>query len=322
MRVVYDTSGADVTTSVQNYLKANRTLLLYDLFWLRSWRFWSYNPSSQFTDMFYTSAPFPIKVAKLQSGPNAIATENATFLPARIDRGKLDYKIGLDDQSLDVNWYLKETEAIFPGPPTFKQALLAGFFQDAPLWVHQAIFTADRVLLGTTLKFRGFVQNAELAVDHIKLTLSSLMHVFQTVKVPTQLIQPGNRTPGFVPAGQFVAPNGPLAGSTQTDVLFGDIIGVAWPIPDHSLRDGYVIAAGNLSFTAPTNNSPPPLFFRIRDNITNDTPNLSNLHVYPYEPTLVDPLSLGVAMWIQDSLLNSGSGAPGFPLVPVPETAV
>lgn len=214
--------------------------------------------------------------------------------------------------------------------PTWQQGLAAGMFDECSTNIYRAFFNGDPkqggTLLGTTLMYRGFIREAETAQDHAKLTISSLLDLFQEVKVPTQIIQPGNRTTPYVPSGVTYTVSGlDTINSTASVLRFSSGGGIA----DHALQDAYLLTGGVSSWT-PVNGQPPPVFLRIRDNVT-----ISGvLYVYLYEPTIIPipqigagfgatggSISLNVGILLQKPLSNS-YGAPGFPSVPVPEIGI
>ena len=106
-----------------------------------------------YRNLFMTSTPFPVAVNALQktAGPNGVATVNAVYQPSRIKRATaVEYAIGLEDTTVDVTWYPDDnnhfTEMIHPGignpgPWGWKWALLAGYFDETPMYIHKAYFT-------------------------------------------------------------------------------------------------------------------------------------------------------------------------------------
>lgn len=325
MRTVYDpTSGSDVSSSAQTLFLAGGSIVLADLFW-----FQYIDPSANTltpVNLFMAGSPYPVKVGKLQvaAGPSGVQTVNATYLPSRIKRAAFNYEVGFQDQTCDVTWDVNDAINFGSFSWGFKHALLAGYFDEYPFWIHQAIFSAPGVLLGTTLKWRGFIRDVKADRSTVTITLASLMDIFQQTQIPTQTIQPGSRIPPFFPAGNPSVIGGSLGapiliGSTPMDIQFATAT-----IADHALRDAFFTAI----------NEPPPAWktaqsgqpfapvFRIRDNITIS----GTLHVYPYEP--IDPVSmLGggsgyTNVYFQSDMGTTGAVAPGFPDVPPPETGI
>lgn len=193
-----------------------------------------------------------------------------------------------------------------------KQVLGNGYGDGSPFWYHKAIFNPDRSLVGTTLMFRGYLRDVECADDHIKFTISSLMEQFNQVQVPTQLVQPGNRSVQVVPPQSTQVLGTVLGTSTPTDLQF-----TATAV-DHLFQGGFISMAGDDTYAVPNAlGKLVPSFIRIRDNITIS----GTLHLYPVVPVIVNLTGLSpVAAWAKSSLSNS-FGAPGFPYIPGPNKA-
>jgi len=344
MRTVYDINGNDVTTSVSAAMFSSTVMPICDLYWFRyiDPKHSSIASVIHYTDLFMTSGPFPVGVNKVQqlAGPSGLATINATFIPARIKRAALNYEIGLKDQSVDVTWYIDDSKTLTSVAWGFKWAFLSGYFDESPIWIYKAIFSppatpnAQPIFLGTTLMWRGFVRDVQADRGQVVLTVGSLMHLFQNTQIPTQTIQPGNRLPPYLPTGPGGNTIGhPLSGvvvfstSTPTDIQldFSTLGGSL--IPDHAWRDWYFTVINNvppnLFAASSTSGSPQPQLFRIRDNLTTNSPSTNTLHIYPYEPinpvllvAAPDNASHFITIYPPQSLTG---GAPGFPYTPPPE---
>lgn len=343
MRYIFDTNGNDVTSNVVAAISTYTVLPVADLFWFEyiDPSNASNGPNIRVTDKFMTSAPWPIAVNKLQNqpGPTGIATINATYQPARIQREALNYEIGFGDQSVDITWFVDDSVDFGSLAWGFKWALIQGYLDEAPVWIHRAYFTpgiypstpnAYPSLLGTTLVWRGFVRDVKADRGQVVITLASLMHLFQGTQIPTQTIQPGNRVPPFFPGsvslfGNSITGIKPLSTSTPTDLQFTLSAG---SYADHSLRDAYFTLHQQPPPNGwiPHSGQPGPGVFRIRDNVTNNSPVASTLHVFPYEP--INPVNLictpnNTNQFMEiffPQPLNSG-GQNGFPYVPPPEVS-
>lgn len=275
----------------------------------------------------------------LVAPPFFVGNGNTVNVPA----GAAFLQLGFNDSNIKDNFgcflfTVSGSGVIASGKfPSWQQAFSAGMFDECPAYIYRAFFNGDPkqggTLLGTTLMFRGFVREAESGQDHVLLTLSSLLDVFQEVQVPTQIIQPGNRTTPYVPSGVTYTVNGMNVGlSTSAILAFNNTL--SSPPADHALTDAYIITGGVTSFS-PVNGQPQPAFLRVRDNVT----AAGVLYIYLYEPTIIplDKLAnewrfLGggtnwseqattVAILLQKPLSNS-YGAPGFPSVPPPEIGI
>lgn len=337
MRTVYDNTGADITATAKTTMFNATTLPLADLFW-----FSFVSPGDpalfghiKYTDMFVTSAPYPVGVAKLQATPGSsgVVTINATYLPANIARGTLTYEVGLSDQTCEVTWFVDDTITLTNVTWGLKWALVSGYLDDSPVWIHRGIFTPNSnpnlppTLVGTSLMWRGFIRDCKVDRGQVVITLASLIHIFQQVQVPSQTVQAGSRLPPFAAAGNGSVIGGSLgcvfeSASTPIDLQFT----AGAPTPDHAMRDAIILSINepppNVHYAQ--SGKPQPQVFRIRDNV-----NISGvLHVYPYEP--INPLTLignpnsspqYINFFLQSDI-GSGSVAPGFPLVPTPETGL
>jgi hypothetical protein len=327
-RIIYDTTGTDVTATVKALLTATPSaqLFLADLFWLESYQFWGYNPSYFTSSLFLTSYDKPVAVTKLQQTATGLATVNALYQPTAIERGQLEYKIGLDSQTLDLTWYVNDkvpwlipTAQGFGGSsPTLKQCAIAGYFDECPVWFHRAFFSGPPPLtfLGTMLMFRGYIREVEATRDYLKFTLTSLLDLFQETDIPTQRLEPGNRLASQIPTGtNFNNTTFQPGSSTPTDLVFQY---TGSTIPDHILKDAFLISAGSLG-SEPTSAAPPFVAYRVQDNVTTNTPFTNALHVYPYEPVLG---TVGVAIYGVPPIDGTAGLPPGFPYVPPPESGV
>lgn len=334
MRTVYDSAGIDVTSTVQAYLQANRSLLIRELFWLECINFWSYNPSADPRDFFFTSSDFPIAVTKVQKDAGPPVTVNALFIPLPgktsgkpIKRGQLSYGIGFSDQSVDVTFYPDDSLTIDGGVGiattlTFKQAMAAGYFREAPFWIYRAYFSSSTVLLGTTLIFRGFIRGVKCQRDSVTVTLSSLLDLFQQVQAPVQTIHPGNRLAPFLPAPNphFISSGIGVPGSTPTDLTFAP---GGSPPATNAWKDKYLLCGSPFNYI-PVSNRSQPVAIRIMGNEV----IAGVLHIYPYEPVIPVELVMqqGITIYSQapvDSAVGAGVNfAPGFDKVPAPESGL
>lgn len=350
MRVVYDPNGTDVTSTVQAFLKANRTLYVFNLYRFETVNFWHYNPSGDLCDFTFTDAPFPIHVNKYQAfGSGAVQlgtfsgqvpnTNGLDFMPDNFKRGTFEYGIGFDSQSTEVQWFIDDSidyqgsqsggglsVAVSPVGLTMRRAMLLGCFDDCPFWIHRAFFDGDPRLggnfLGTTCMFRGSIRGVEAAADHLKLTIESLMSTFQSAQVPTQLITPNSRSAPYAPvAGGTYSGAWDTVGTIYSETVMDlqrHIIGAAG-VPAHALQDYWISfsAAGFAGDKFYGNGRPSGPLFRIRDN--DDGMLSSRVKVYFYTAPVIPTNTLLVNVFGQSDL---GSGSPGFPNVPPPEVSV
>lgn len=346
-RIIYDPiSGADVTTTVRTTLTTTRTLFIRWLFRFQCQLFWDSNTVGTLVDFAFTD-DFPIFINKYQTQSigaaqlgtytgRAITTPNGvTFVPEPMEIDKLDYGIGFEDHPVDVTWYIDDSKqynaantssgvylALSPQNLTMKQAMCMGAFNEAPFWIHQAIYSDDPsrggTFLGTTLMFRGYIRKVTPTKNSLVLSLASLMDVFQQVQLPPQIIMPNSRAVPFYPA----------AGGTYAGVWFS-LITVISPtviqfqrfaaspaaVPQSGLRDYW------FNFTTTTGTNPwqssfvPGPSWRVQDN---DVSSGNTVVVYFYEPPVIPGTVGGINVYGQLSL-TSVSNPPGFPYVPPPE---
>lgn len=320
MRTVYDTTGADVTSATKIFLAAQQQLYFVDLFTFQTWSFWPGGGGTVPVNFYFNAGTAPIKVGYMQTTTAAPVSLNATFVPVAIERDSMKFSVGLNTESVKITWFIDDTIAYFPGPPTFKQAFVIGYGEGNPIWIHRAIFTDSTysTLLGTTLMWRGIVNDLEVSVDKLVITAKSLMDIIQQTQVPTQVIQLGNRGTPYIPPAAAVQIDQPRQSlSTPYDLVFSTNIGFP---SDGSLAGGFLIlnAPSTIPAWVPTSGATPPVMIRIRTNATFG----GNLHIYPYEPFtgVMNQLGTLINCWAISPLTNVGGAAPGFPYIPKPET--
>jgi len=351
-RIILDVDGNDVSASVQAFLLAGQSFVMCNLIRFVTIDFWDYNPEGAYVNFSFTDGDFPVFINKYQVGPTGSAqlgtwtgsTQNAnglTFYPENIVRDKFEYAVGFESNPTELSWWIDDnvdyggkfsgsslTSAISPVGLTLKQAFILGAFDEVPFWIHRAIFSdlpsRGGTLLGTTLMYRGFLRDIDVAVDHLKLSIDSLLSVFQDTQIPTQTITPNARVDPYFPAV-----GGPSGGA------FTDLINVLtpWSIQLHSnfgtytytrdqLKDCYctfqpfITGAAYPSAILPKPGLPPPPSFRISGN---DAGSGSNVTLYFYKPPIL-PQSAPVNFNIfGQNTMNTGNG---FPDVPPPELSL
>ena len=348
MRTIYDpTSGNNVTASVQSTLLAGRTFFTRYLFRFQVLGFWFTNATNNFVDFCFTT-DFPIFVNKYQIGATGtgqlgsysggvLQTNGDTFLPDQFDiTGSLDYSIGFEDHPAEVTWYIDDTKdyagnsgyylsgVASPAGLTMKQAMIMGAFNEAPFWIHQALYTSDPTkggtFVGTVLMFRGFIRKVTPTKNSLILSISSLMDIFQQTQVPTQTFTPNCRAVPFLPAV-----GGTYAGhwssvttiASPTQIVFNT--GTSQSIPEDALKDYYVAFTSDVSMgVLPWGTGTPPApFWRIRGNVAST--NSTAVTVYFYEPPIVPMSPSDIPVMSQASQTGQ---PPGFPYIPPPEYTV
>ena len=318
MRTVYSSSGANVTTSVQSFLQTVQAtagaLYLADLYTINMANPWGAAGANGY--YCYTSADVPISVGTVQIGPNQLITLNQTWLPNVIERGNLEYSVGLNVTNFEMRWFPDDT-LLIPGNAhyTWKEAALSGLLDGCTLFLHRAYFQATAgsvpgALLGTTLMWKGLIQEVEVKAEYIKLSAPSMMQALHDVQVPSQVVQAGHRLAPYSPAGPTTTIGGLNAGaSTPFDLHFSS------SAADHALQGGFLTP-----FTgSPSSGVSRPSGVRIVDNFTNG----GTMHVFVSDP--VDPTALPSTCKVylpEDISTTATTGALGFPSVPPPEAAV
>lgn len=353
MRHVYDpNTGADVTTTVQAYLQAGEAPVTCFLYSFQCEDFWGYNPYGTYANFAYTDFEANLYLKYAQLGPvgstplttwfqgNAY-NSGLVFLRDNISLDKLSYGIGFEDKPVEVTWAMDPTRtnyggqeynsgiefsslsvAAFPASLTLKQALAMGVFSEAPFWIHEAIFTdfPDKggTFLGTTLMFRGFIRETTTSFSTLKITVASLMDVFQSVSIPAQTMTPNNRSLPYIPlaispyndGGLFTHYSSfsfPAPTVLQVDTSFS--------IPLNALQDSWInfnpaVYAGGSPYRSGYPLSPS---FRIQGN----TAGPGTIQIYFYEPYVFPSNPGGFNIFAQQAA--TGGVIQGFLYLPPPE---
>jgi len=349
MRKIYDPiTGSDVTSTVQTTLQSGRTLVTAYLYRTTFQIFWNYNPYGSFGSYTFTDADFPIFVNWMQIDNGAakqighwlhdnLIPTGLNFYPEPITHDKLSYGIGFEDKPVEIDWAIDDSKVynvveesslggVFnttigelqsPANCTVKQGMQMGFFTDCPFWIHEAVFTdfpsRGGTFLGTTLMFRGYIRGVTATRSRMKLKLSSLMDVFQSVQVPTQTITPNNRALPYIPLaiGTY---GGDFAGGTPiTERVIS--FTTAETIPAGALQDYWLTfnPASYAGFSPYKSGYPAAPAFRIQGN---DASSAGSVTVYFYQPYALPNPYAAVTVYAQ--LANVG-GPTGFKYLPPPE---
>lgn len=256
------------------------------------------------------------------------------YAPANIKNSGFKSKIGLDVDSLDLEWRFRGDEAMITDPDTSATILtmLQGFRHGLwdGAWVkwrrtYMPTF-GDCDTLGAVSMFRGRV--ADVQVDRLtaKITVNSITDMFNR-QVPAQLIEANNRSlqigPGLPPDlnpdpshwTYFACVAG--HGGTMQKIVASQTA----PTADQVYAPG-TFDLGYLLFQA----SPLKLFVaQVQHYDVEDGYNV----FYLFRPLYVDPHSYGLSFVgfvpvPKDQTISGISGLelPGFPRVPLPEQAM
>jgi hypothetical protein len=356
VRKIYSpTNGSDVTSTVQSYLQEGGAPVTAFLYSFQCQDFWGYNPYGVYAAFCYTDFEANLGITYAQMGPVGSTALTAAFFgpqgpPAlpivfkadNIAFDKLSYKIGLDDNPVEVNWAMNPgwsysaqeysggttigwsnpSAASYPTNLTLKQALTMGAFTECPFWIHEAIFTdfPDRggTFLGTSLMFRGFIRKTSSSFSTLKISLASLMDVFQSVQIPAQTITPNNRSLPYIPLAvspyndnglfsHYSAPAFPAPTVLQIDTTYG--------IPLNALQDSWInwTPAAFAGYVPYRSGFPTAPSWRIQGN----TAGAGTIEIYLYEPYIFPGNYGGFNIWAQQN--TTGGPAAGFLYLPPPE---
>lgn len=348
MRKIYDpTSGNDVTTTVQSFLQAGGVPVTCFLYSFQCMDFWSANPYGKYATFCYTDFESNLFVSYLQQyangstpiSPDGSSAPGLPFLAENISVGEFSYGIGFEDNPAEVSWHMDMghdyqvleysgsnfwsslSSAAYPSGLTLRQALAMGTFFQCPFWIHECYFTdfprLGGFFLGTSLMFRGYIRSVKTTQSSIKLGLSSLMEIFNTIQVPTQTITPTNRSLPYVPlatspyadtgvSSHYSAYSGLNATTLQVNTTFS--------IPANALQDSWInFSVANYAGILPIKSGyPSSPSWRIQGN----TAGPGTIQIYFYEPFIL-PLSPNFNIFAQQT--TSGGVIQGFLYVPPPE---
>lgn len=256
------------------------------------------------------------------------------YVPANIKNSGFKSKIGLDVDSLDLEWRFRGDEAMITDPDTgatiltMLQAFRYGLWDGA--WVkwrrtYMPSF-GDCDTLGAASMFRGRVADAQVDRLTAKITVNSITDMFNR-QVPAQLIEANNRSlqigPGLPPDlnpdpshwTYFACVDG--HGGTLQKIVASQTT----PTADQVYAPG-TFDLGYLLFQA------SPLEFVVAQVQHYDVEDGYNVF-YLFRPLYVDPHGYGLSFAgfvpvPKDQTISGISGLelPGFPRVPLPEQAM
>jgi hypothetical protein len=318
--------------------------------------FWDNNPYGNYATFCFTDAEAPLFLNYAQLTPNGAsqlgcwggnpATLHPTglsFIADNITHDKLSYGIGFEDKPVEITWAMDPAraysalmystsltapywsalaDASFPANLTLKQALVMGLFTECPFWIHSALFTdfprLGGTFLGTALMFRGFIRKTNSTASLLKITLASLLDVFQSVQIPTQTITPNNRTLPYIPVAVSAYADTGLFSNYSSPVFVNPLqlqIHTTFSIPAGYLQDCFLsfnpgVYAGFSIFKAGYPTSPT---FRIQGN----TAGPGTIQIYFYEPYVWPQTASGFNLYQQQT--TAGGPIEGLLFVPPPE---
>jgi len=311
MRAFIDGSGLSSTAAVQSHLAAHRELHVADLFVITTAP--NYTGKYLGRTFLLTSYPSPLKW-----------DYRGTFVPAEVQRGSVESKIGLQADSLNVTWSPKDSDVLATdglGNTVLSaiQGFGRGIFDNGVVELWRCVMPAigDANTLGACLMFSGRIGNID--PDRLKaaMTVLSRLEVLNEM-VPTNLIEPTNIVAQYT-TGQ-VLNNGPanfslVSGSTR-QILYADPTDApgGYAPANGSWDDGYVVmsAPGKLAGS----------FRGVRQQIYDS--GIGHHVFYLYEPLPFDPQvgdTFQAFIFVppdQAGAALQGSDYAGFPYVPSP----
>ena len=248
------------------------------------------------------------------------------FVPEVIKRDKLTYGVGLEANNITITWNIDDTKNYFGSysplisPPvsqlSMKQAMsIYRAFDDCPFWIHQVLIPDNPTPSSsfyTTLVYRGFIRKIESSTEYVKITVNSLMQILQDLRVPTQILGPGNRDVQFLGIGTPDSTTLVTPITAINSVVFTMMTGVT--IKENQLQDCWLtfFSAGS----SPTNGLPSNGMpgWKIQSNTAATVGTLTTITFY--DPPIIPGSPPVINLFTQ----NSGS-VPGFD-VPPPEPSL
>jgi hypothetical protein len=219
MRSFIGGNGSNTTSAVQAYLAANRQLCAADLLQLKTaiqGEQWSQN-------ILLTAFDRPLTWSQV-----------GTFVPGRFTRGEIDSTVGLDTISMDLEWYLRDSDVFFNAPGrvtvTQIQAFERGLWDNGLVNVYRTVMPTigDANTYGATQMFGGRIAEVtEISRVGVKVKVNSLLELLD-LNVPTNLIEATNVQCqygiGQPPAGLPAAPVFTVVAGAPAGILWGDCI--------------------------------------------------------------------------------------------------
>ena len=243
MRTCTSGTGSNTTSAVASYLAANRQLLVADLFVLKTWvqgEAWS-----QYVKL--TTSDSPLRWDGLPYvDPQA---PNGVFAVGKLKRSNIDSKIGLDVESIDLEWYLSSGDifcTVGSQAITQLQAFAAGLWDNGRVAIYRTVMPTfgDANTYGAMCMFAGRIAEVDLTRTGVKLKVNALTEVFDQ-QLPPNVIEPSNTLAKYSPGAPppEMGSTRPLyqvqSGSTATEVIANCING--GPFPPNTFESGYIL---------------------------------------------------------------------------------
>lgn len=235
-----------------------------------------------------------------------------TFLPTVIKRGTVSSKVGLEVQTLDLDWspnnfnFTQDINATSP----YQQAIYGKFDgQNIQLWTAYMPKPGDCDTFGASELFGGRCGACQVERGHIKFTVNSFLDVINQM-VPGSVIESSNSIAGFKgacgPGGTQPAPAFVVNGATGKQITG---TGATFALDD--FVDGF------LFFTSGALKGMWSAIVGNAATVTGDT-TFVVANPFPWPPTNGDTFIASAVF----PNLQSLSQYFGFPFVPAPEQAI
>jgi hypothetical protein len=247
MRSFTGGDGSDTTAAVLAWLAAHRALIPADLYLIGDLD----DPQALALTSWESPLCWPIW------GTKDPVTGLLRFLPAVVERGDIESKIGLAVSDLELTWTPLNTaysESIETASPY--QLAQLGFFDNKLFrcWTTLMPTPGDASTFGAAAMFGGRVGQSKTDRGKIVFTVNSFLDVVNEM-VPTNVIELTNALAGYAgatpPAGMDAIPQfAVVAGSGGSPLTAGTIIGDETGPNAHQLFARDALRGGFLNFNA------------------------------------------------------------------------
>lgn len=311
MRQVIDGNGVDSTAATQAYLAGTEKPQMQDLILIGDVD----DPKA----IWLTNYEAPI-----------LYPPYGRFFPAVVKRGMVEAKIGLDAQSLSIDWSpgapAKSSATVSTSTASPYQLAAQHFYDNWPVIILRLFMPSpgDAMTLGCALWFGGRVQNCTVGRNKITFDTKSFLDVVNQ-KVPSTVIEVTNTLASTaavsLPAGDASIPTFECFTGSSEDLILADCLSPS----AGNIYDDDEFAGGYMVFLSGTGATLAGAWSAIASNgkfEDGDGNNHSSFTLYsplPWPPTPgVDTFYVSKTAPI--NLADEGS--LGFPYVPAPQQAV
>lgn len=297
MRQTIGGDGQDTTAAVVAWLLANNELFLADLFLIGE-----------------PDDPFALWLTNWESG--LVWSPWGTFNRGVISRGTVSTKIGLEAEKIEIRYTptpQEFTESMETASPY--QRCRAGLYDNQPVRVWTAFMPTkgDADTFGAAPLYGGRIGEQGFERGELVFSCNSFLDVLNQM-VPLNVIELTNTLAGYMgatpPEGESTVPKDipVLSGTTTT------LVKTSHSFPDHSLRGGFLVFAGEGGMTL------GGIFSAIADNV--DNAGTQEITLYTPTPWAATPGTDTFYVSAQAPMNADENGYAGFPYVPVPTSAI